>query len=155
MYSYMEIPLTTEEVNLMATSIFDDKGIIPNDDMVSMVLADKNALWDRLKNHVLESYHNTNQSWKYYSKKAGWSLVFKKKDRTFFYFIPCNEYFKISFVFGDNAAKTAEQSFLPEHIKVAISTAREYVEGKSFFVDVKEESDLKSVMTLMKIKDES
>lgn len=139
----------------MATSIFDDKGVIPNDDMVSMVLADKNVLWERLKNYVSESYHDTNQSWKYYSKKAGWSLVFKKKDRTLFYFIPCDAYFKISFVFGDKATNTAEQSLLPEHIKMAISTAPKYAEGKSFFVDVKEESDLEPVMTLMKIKDES
>ncbi|MDR0767509.1 MAG: DUF3788 domain-containing protein [Methanosarcinales archaeon] len=139
----------------MATSIFDDKAAIPNDEMVGAVLADTNAFWEKLKSYVIENYPGISQDWKFYSKKAGWSLVFKQKSRTLFYFVPCHEYFMIAFVLGEKAAKTAEQSSISEHIKKTIAAATPYVEGKSFFVDVKNEKDLESVYTLLKIKEES
>ena len=139
----------------MATSIFDEKAIIPNDSMVDMVLADKKELWDTLKSLIIENYQNVSQDWKYYSKKSGWSLIFKQNKRTLFYFIPCNEYFRIAFVFGEKATKAAEQSLIPVHIKETISAAPAYAEGRSFFVDVQDEKDLDPVLTLLKIKYES
>lgn len=139
----------------MATSLFSDKAIIPDDNMVDIALTHKKAFWDELKAYVLENYQDVNQSWKYYSKKAGWSLVFKTKNRTLFYFIPCDGYFKISLVLGEMAVKAAEQSSIPEYIKEAISVAIPYVEGKSFFVDVKDEKVLNAIFTLLKIKEES
>jgi len=139
----------------MATSIFDEKATIPNDEMVSIVLADTNGLWDKLKSHVINNYNDIIQDWKFYSKKAGWSLIFKQNKRTLFYFVPCDGYFMIAFVFGGKAEKVAEQSSIPEHIKKTIASAAPYVEGKSFFVDVKNEEDVDSVCTLTKIKNES
>ena len=139
----------------MATSIFDEKAIIPNDEMVSEILADTSELWEHIKSHVTDNYEGISQEWKFYSKKAGWSLVFKKKKRTLFYFIPCDKYFLIAFVFSEKAEKVAEQSSIPEFIKKKIAAATSYVEGKSFFVDVKNEKDLESVFTLLTIKDES
>jgi len=139
----------------MATSFFDNRAIIPDDSIVDAVLVDTKSLWDKLKAHVLENYQGINQIWKYYSKKSGWSLVFKIKDRTLFYFIPCDGYFKISLVFGEKAVKAAAQSSIPECIKDTIFAAIPYIEGKSFFVDVKNEKDLESLFVLLKIKNES
>jgi len=139
----------------MATSIFDNKAVIPDDAMVDTVLADMKPFWDAVKAHVAENYRGIMQSWKYYSKKAGWSLVFKAKDRTLFYFIPCDGYFRIALVFGEKAVSAAKQSSIPEHIKETISAAAAYVEGKSFFVDVKNEADVEPVLTLLRIKDEA
>jgi hypothetical protein len=139
----------------MATSIFGDKATIPNDEMIETVLADTNELWDKLKSHIIENYQDISQDWKFYSKKAGWSLVFKQKSRTLFYFVPCNEYFMVAFVLGEKAERIAEQSSIPEHIKETIASATSYVEGKSFFVSVKDEKGLEPVFTLLKIKQES
>ena len=139
----------------MAASIFDDKATIPNDAMVDTVIANTNGLWNTLKSHVLISYPGINQEWKFYSKKAGWSLVFKQNKRTLFYFVPCGGYFMIAFVLSEKAEKIAEQSSIPEHIKKIIASAASYVEGKSFFVDVKDEKDLEPVFTLLKIKEDS
>jgi len=139
----------------MATSIFDDKAIIPDDEMVDTVIANTNGLWNKLKSHVLESCQGINQEWKFYSKKAGWSLIFKQNKRTLFYFVPCDGYFKIALVLGEKAEKVAEQSSIPEHIKKIIASAPSYVEGRSFFIDVKDKKDLEPVFTLLKIKEES
>ena len=136
----------------MATSFFDEKAILPDDHMVDGVLADTKDLWGKLKAHVAVHYQGIDQSWKYYSKKAGWSLVFKGKNSALFYFIPCEGYFKISLVFGKKAVQAAERSAIPEHIKETIAAAVPYVEGKSFFVDVKDEKDVEAVCALLKIK---
>lgn len=80
--------------------------------------------------------------------------MFKTKNRTLFYFIPCDGYFKITLVFGEMAVKEAEKSSIPDYIKEAISVATSYVEGKSFFVDVKDEESFNAIVTLLKIKEE-
>ena len=138
-----------------AASIFDDKTAVPNDEMVDAALSGTSGLWNECKLHVAENYHNTGQEWKYYSRKAGWSLVFRQGKRTLFYFIPCSGYFMVAFVLGEKAEKAAERSSLPEHIRQRIASAVPYAEGKSFFVDVKDESDLESVFTLLRIKEGS
>jgi len=139
----------------MATSIFDDKGIIPDDNSVDAVLADTKTLWDTIKSHVSANYQGIDQEWKYYSKKAGWNLVFKQKKRTLFYFVPCQGCFIIAFVLGEKAVNIAMQSSLPDNVKEAISAAEVCAMGHSFFVDVKGEKDLEPVFTLLKIKEES
>ena len=139
----------------MATSIFADKAILPTDEMVNEVLKNNQALWDQLQAHLLQNYSDIEKQWKYYSNKAGWTLVVKKKKRTLFYFLPCLAYFKILFVFGEKAVAVAQHSTLPQPLIDDILAATAHMEGRSFFVDVKQEEDLSSVKTLLKVKDES
>lgn len=138
----------------MATSIFDEKLVVPNDDMLDKVLADQKTLWVKLKSHVLDNYKDVNQNWKYYSKKSGWTLVFKIKKRTLFYFIPCDGYFKVFFVYSEKAIDAAKNAHLPEQIMNRILQATKYVEGTSFDIEVKNEQDLDIIFKLIKIKDE-
>jgi len=139
----------------MATSFFDNKAVIPNDDMVDSVLADKKPLWDKLKLHVAENYQGINHEWKMYSKKAGWNLVFKKEKRTLFYFVPCDKYFMTAFVFGQKAVDTAMQSSISDGMKATISDADVCASGHTFISEVNSEQDLDDIITLLKIKDES
>ena len=137
----------------MATSIFDDKTVIPSDDMVNTALADIKPLWDRLKSHVAENYQGISQEWKMYSKKAGWNLVFKQKKRTLFYFVPCESYFIIAFVLGERAVETALHSPISEKAKTEIRDADVCAMGHSFFIYIKGEQDLEDVFALLKIKE--
>lgn len=136
----------------MAASIFYEKAVSPSDGMVETVLGDKKALWDKLEAHIFQNCMDAKKEWKFYSKKAGWSLVFKEKSRTLLYFAPFDGYFKVWFVFGDKAIATAKQSSLPEKVLEAISTASAYTEGTLFDVDVAAEHDLTTAMMLLEIK---
>ena len=139
----------------MATSILDDKDIIPNDGMVDTVLADKAQIWDKTKSHILENYQDIEYNWKYANKKSGWVLIFTQKKRTLFYFIPRSEYFRLAFIFGDKAMKEIEHTSLPKHIIDMISDATTCAAGHSCFIDVKEENDLEPILTLLRIKYDS
>jgi len=140
---------------VVATSIFTDKAVVPNDNMVDTVLADKKPLWDKLKSHVAENYQGINREWKMYSKKAGWNLVFKKEKRTLFYFVPCDHYFMIAFVFGTKAVDTAMQSDISDNVKKEIFDADVCASGHTFITAINNEQDLGDVITLLRIKDES
>ena len=137
---------------MMATSVFDDKAIVPDDSMVGLVLADKVRVWDEVKSHVLGNYQDVTYGWKYANKKAGWVLVFAQKKRTLFYFVPCSGYFRLGFVFGEKAMREIEGVSLPEHIVEMISAASICAAGHSFFVDVKDEGDFEAILVLLRIK---
>jgi len=137
----------------MATSIFDNKAIIPNDSMVEAAIADAMLLWDKLKKHVADNYNGIISEWKMYSKKAGWSLVFRQAKRTLFYFVPCENHFIIAFVLGEKAVKAALESSISQKVRQEMSEADICAMGHSFYVYIKSEEDLSDVKTLLKIKE--
>lgn len=139
----------------MAAGIFHEKAIAPNDSMVELVLGGKKALWDRLESHIFESYKAVKKEWKFYSKKAGWSLVIKEKSRTLLYLSLFDGYFKVWFVLGEKAITVARQSALPEKVLETLGTASAYMEGTLFDVDVTADSDLNAVKMLLVIKSRS
>ncbi|MCL2696305.1 MAG: DUF3788 domain-containing protein [Clostridiales bacterium] len=139
----------------MATSIFEDKAIVPNDSMVDCAIGENKPLWDRFKSHVAENYQGISQEWKMYSKKAGWNLIYRQGKRTLFYFVPCDNHFIIAFVLGNKAVETALQSPLSDRAKKAIADADVCAMGHSFFVAVKSKRDLADAAALLKIKEAS
>jgi len=137
----------------MAVSIFNDKAIEPNDAIVETALADAMLLWISLQNHVAENYSGLISEWKMYTKKSGWSKVFRKAKRTLFYFVPCEKYFIIAFVLGEKAVKAALESSISQKVRQEMSDADICAMGHSFFVYIKSEEDLSDVKTLLKIKE--
>jgi len=137
----------------MATSIFDDKAIEPNDAMVEMALADTMPLWNKLQDHIAENYSGLISEWKMYTKKSGWSLVFRKAKRTLFYFVPCENHFIIAFVLGEKAVKIALDSPISQKTRDEIADADSCAMGHSFYVYIKNEEDLSDIKTLLKIKE--
>lgn len=136
----------------MSLSVFGEKAMMPNDEMVGQVCLDSKRLWDGIKNHIAATCENGKEEWKYYSKSAGWTLVMKSGKRTLLYLIPLNGSFKVNFVFGEKAAALAQQSELPESVRSLILEAKPYMEGRSFQVDVKTEEDLDVVIRLLEMK---
>lgn len=136
----------------MATSIFGEKELIPGELDLAEALGGAKAVWDRLERETVETFAGTRKEWKFYSKKAGWSLVFKTKDKTLFYLIPCKEMFKVWLVLGEKAVRAAAEAPLPGEVAEALRSATAYAEGTSFGLDVKAEEDLEAVRTLLAIK---
>jgi len=138
----------------MATSIFCTKAQAPTDEDIAEAMGKTKELWNTFKTRIGEEYTGVKNEWKFYSKKSGWILVFKKNKRTLFYLVPCKDYFRVFFVFGEKAIDAAKNAHLPEDVLKNILEAPKYIEGTSFDIDVKQEQDLNIVDTLLKIKDE-
>lgn len=138
----------------MSLSIFDEKALIPNDEQVERALGSCYSFWCDLRDYVSESTGQVVEEWKFYSKKAGWSLLIKEKKRTLFYLIPCEKIFKVNFVLGANALAAAKESLLQESVLEDMNSAPKYAEGTSFMFDVSDEDLLANAKTLIDFKRE-
>ena len=132
----------------MAISFFDDKTVVPTDDMVAAVLAGSFAVWNELLSYVRENYPDITSEWKHYGKASGWVLKLFSKKRNLFFFIPKDGCFRLRFGVSEKAAPHIEAANLPEKIKEAVRIATPYVEGKSFDLDIN--SDGMKVMAYIK-----
>ena len=136
----------------MAASIFEDRGVVPDESMVESVVAETFVIWNELRDHVKNNYSSVNEEWKNYGKSSGWVLLVKVKKRTLFYMIPKDGYFALNFVLGDKAVAAAEESPLPEDIIENIRSAKQYMEGRPVTVDIRSYDQAESMKLLTGIK---
>ena len=101
-------------------SAFDDKAIMPDDDMVTVVLGGAAPLWDELRGYVEGAYPNVTGEWKHYGKAAGWSDKLLSKKRNLLFFVPRPDCFRLRIVLGKKGCACVEADpELPEEIKEA------------------------------------
>jgi hypothetical protein len=131
----------------MAESIFSEKVTIPNDDLLENALKISNALWDKM----IEISGGRGE-WKFYTKAAGWTYSIKKNQRTLFYMIPKDGWFKLTFVFGERAIEAAKLTNLPKQTLNALLTAKRYVEGRSITIKIESNADIPTAQKLLQLK---
>ena len=144
-------------------SAFDDKAIMPDDDMVAAVLGGAAPLWDELRGHVEGAFPNVTGEWKYYGKAAGWSyklLTSRGRDvakqRNLLFFVPRPDCFRLRIVLGEKGCACVEaDTDLPEEIKEAFRAATPYAEGRSIDLDIDRREPLAAVKCLLEIKYEN
>lgn len=136
----------------MPDNAFIGKPEPPNDAQLAEVLGSTKSLWDRLIANLARKHDVTEQEWKAYSRKSGWTLRLKRKDRTIVYLSPYRGSFLAAFALGDRAVAAAQRSGLPESVIGIIAEARRYAEGTAVRIEVKRASDMASVEALAAIK---
>ena len=136
----------------MAVSVFGDKATKPTDKMLAGALGKSNRLWQEIKKHLKAEYGELTEEWKFYGQKSGWILKTLRKKRNLFFFIPLENSFRVSFVFGDKAVAAIEQSDMPKDLIATLKNARKYAEGRGLQIDLKRSADVKHIMKLVNIK---
>ena len=132
-----------------------DKAVQPAESDLMEKLGSSYQLWNALKNQTLTSLKNATEEWAFPGKKYGWSFRIKEKKRNIIYFIPCEGYFSVAFVFGQKATDKIMASDISTTIKTELMNARVYVEGRGIRIDVKDHSNLNDITTLIRIKTEN
>jgi hypothetical protein len=136
----------------MAESIFDDKSEAPTSSELEIALGKTAALLKEIEQHLFDLFGEITHEWKFYGKKAGWTLALVYKDRRILHLIPRSGLFTVVFTLGKRAALISQGSDLPAGILSAIENAREYAEGKSIRFDVLSTEDVAIVRKLVAIK---
>ena len=136
----------------MLPNAFIDKPKKPTAAELTAALGPAKALWDQLVADLAEQYDVTVQEWNSYSRKAGWSLRLKHKDRNILYLTPCRGSFFVSFALGDKAVEAARQSRLPRSEIKTINEAKRYAEGTGVRIEMKKPKDIEIVKQLTAIK---
>jgi len=119
----------------MSVSFFDDKSVIPDDNMVADALAESFPLWVDLRSFIQNNYPNVNGEWKHYGKSSGWVFKLLSKKRNLLFFIPKDKCFRLRFGISEKVRPSVEIADLPEIIKEAVSIATPYTEGRSIDLD--------------------
>lgn len=136
----------------MLEELLYDKTKKPTDEDLSEVLGNSYKHWQEIKKFLNEEFGNVVDDWKFYGQKYGWSLKMLLKKRNLFFFVPRNNMFKISFVFGDKAVAAVEKSDLPKEIIEELKNAKKYMEGRGLSIEVKSKKQVDIVKKLVRIK---
>jgi hypothetical protein len=130
---------------------FIGKTVMPTAEEVAAALGKTAEQWKELVDWFSEQ-GVTEQEWKSYSVKAGWSVRLKIKKRNIVYLSPCSGCFHIGFIFGDKAIAAARQSNLNKATLKLIDEAPRYPEGTGLRLTVKASKDLAAIRKLALIK---
>jgi hypothetical protein len=139
----------------MSTSNFNDKQVIPDEAALASEIGETKEYLDRICRFIEEETGQLTLEWKHYGQKSGWTLKLLSKKRNLLFVGPESGYFRIAFVFGDRAVEAVLKSQLPETIKNELMNARKYAEGRGIRFEIRDESELESVMQLIRIKIEN
>jgi len=112
-------------------------------------------LWNQTVAEITKACGITDKEWNCYSPKAGWSLRLKQKKRNVVYLAPCDGCFRVAFVLGDKAMKTARSAEFPEKYAKLIADAPRYPEGSAIRFEVTTGDDVVAVTQFAKIKIEN
>ncbi len=136
----------------MTVSVFDDKSKEPASSELDKALGETAILLKNIEQHLLDQFGELTHEWKFYSKKAGWTLALAHKGRRVLHLIPQSGLFTVVFTLGRRAVSASQESSLPKEILSAIESAREYAEGRSIRFDVITTKDVAVVKQLVAIK---
>jgi hypothetical protein len=136
----------------MTVSVFDDKSKEPTSSELDKALGETATLLKNIEQNLLDQFGELTHEWKFYSKKAGWTLALAHKGRRVLHLIPQSGLFTVVFTLGKRAVAASQKSSLPEEILSAIESAREYAEGRSIRFDVTTTEDVAVVKQLVAIK---
>lgn len=139
----------------MSESVFSEKSKKPREFELNNALGNASMVLKEIKCHLCEEFGSAEWDWKFYSKKAGWTLSCTALKRRVFHLIPRNEYFTIVFTYGVKATENSLMSPLPDYVKHLIREAKTYAEGTSFRLDIQNFEDVSTVKMLIQIKLES
>jgi hypothetical protein len=136
----------------MALSAFDDKLRQPQESDLAETLGETYILWNDLKNRISTRFSPLSAEWGFTSKTTGWGTRLRQEKRTVLYMTPCKGYFQASFALGEKAVKAAHESDLPAQVLEVIDSAKKYVEGRDFRLEVREIGDVNNIEKLAVIK---
>jgi hypothetical protein len=108
--------------------------------------------WEELTARLSAELGVTDQEWKSYSPKYGWSAKLKLKKRPILHLSPCAGCFWALFILGDRAVKAAGENRLSATLSKALDEAPRYPEGTGVRFLVKTPRQIPSILKLAQIK---
>lgn len=127
---------------------FTDKNITPDEEQVAKALGDKRFLLEAFVSQTGIDH----TEWKFYGATSGWTMQCKRYKKNFCYIQVGEKCFYVTIVLSRQAKIKALEEITSENIRQSILQAKDYQEGTSVRLPVKEEKDLLSVRELLAIK---
>jgi len=136
----------------MDISIFTDKLDVPNDVALRLELDNTYSIWKHIEKYVFEKQKNLSTEWSFPSPRYGWSYRIKDRKRVVVYLLPRKGFFMAAFNFGPKAYDEILKSDVADAIKMALSEANVYAEGRGIRIEVKNKENVHDILKLIDIK---
>ena len=136
----------------MLPNAFIGKTEEPTGEELAAELGASRVLWDQLVTELAAELDIRDQEWHSYSRKAGWSLRLKRKERNIVYLSPSQGSFVASFALGDKAIQAARAATPSRRVLKAIAEGRRYAEGTAVRVEVARPEGIADVKKLAQAK---
>ena len=136
----------------MQANAFIGKPEKPTDAELAGALGPTKRLWDQLLKGLADEFNLVTQEWNSYSRKAGWALRLKHKERNIVYLSPSQGGFMASFALGDKAIQAALDGGLPQPVVQLIKKAKQYAEGTPVRIEMTGPKDIAVVKKLTAAK---
>lgn len=135
----------------MYNPLFQDQAKKPALKLFREALGPTYVLWLDIRQYVFQNRPGAEELLYFYSK-VGWHIRLRYHKRVIIYCIPKDEYFYVLVVLGDKAIAEAMESSISEEMKVILLDAAPHTEGRSCYIEVKNECPLKDIKKLLAIK---
>ena len=137
----------------MATSIFDNKEIVPIDEDLEDVLKNSFDSFSKLISFLESEYGALKKEWKFYSKKAGWTLRVSNDKRNLVFISPNDDHFFVTVNMSVKVSKIVLDLDISDNTKDLLKQTKPYAEGKSVLIPVRKDVDLEDIKTLLNVRD--
>lgn len=101
----------------------------PSEEQLTKALVAARIPWNRFLLEVAEDCGAKDQEWKCYSRKSGWALRLKRKERTIAWLSPAWGCFDVLFILGDKALEAARQGRSSQRVVEVMERGVKYPEG--------------------------
>ena len=132
--------------------IFIDKSSHPSEDQMKEALGPTYHYLGDIINFLTEKLGKVQPDWKFYSPKYGWTMKILHKKRNLCFISPRENYFRLSFVFGDKAVAEIEKSTIPKEVIERLVNARKYMEGRGILFEIHDNSEIGTLKKLFEFK---
>jgi len=136
----------------MESNAFIGKPKQPTDKELTVALGRARAVWDALLDRLAKDCSVVIQEWNSYSRKYGWSLRLKVKDRNILYLGPCLGCFQMAIILGDKAIAAARQGKHSKTVLKLIKEGKKYPEGTAVRIEPVGAKDIPTIVSLARIK---
>jgi hypothetical protein len=133
-------------------SIFTNKDAKPTVNDLEAALSDTYEIWQYLADFTKKQYPSATEDWYFSSEKYGWNFRVNDKKRALIYLLPRDKFFKIALSFGQKAYDKIMGSSISDSIKLELSNAKAYAEGRGIRIEVKDNSATNDLEELIRIK---
>ena len=136
---------------VLYSSIFQDQAKKPVQKLFREALDTTYDHWLDIRQYVFHNRPGVEELYHYYSK-VGWHIRLRYHKRVIVYCIPYDGFFVILLVLGEKAIAEAMDSSISDDMKEILQLATPHSEGRSCYIEVRDEQPIKDIKKLLAIK---
>jgi hypothetical protein len=139
--------------DLMEIPCLNDKNIYPDDKVLTRYLRGAKSTWDSFMDLLKTDYSLFSTEWRYYNDGKRWLCKTSKKTKTICWISVGDNFFRVTFYFGNKAEEIIKRSALDDKLKAQFLSYGGKFKFRPITIVVRKKSDLKFLKALIELKE--